>query len=714
MTVLAIDHTSDHFETVKKLWRANSVTLGFLPDGAFEDYARRKRILVAVDAGYCVGYLLYRAGKVKATIAHLCVDKEHRGNGHSRALVNHLMGITGHLRGIDLRCRRDFDANKLWPSLGFAAVTEKAGRAADGSELTRWWYDHGHPDLFTPQAEAEIEAVLDANVFLDLLDHSRDEESLGLLADWLQPSVRYFITSELANEFDRTSDPVMRRQRKLDTELFHTVIHSASAHQKAEQELAPLFPNRTCEQDESDFRHLVHTHAAGKLFFVTRDDGMLDMADRVYPACGLSIVRPAELIGRIDELAREPAYQRQHIAGQKQVSRRRIGSATDSLLKCIRVGGERLSELRSALNPFFAHPQKYGCHTYADSDGTTLAFYMIERGDGFDRVPILRVCAERVAGTLARTILMELANSAAEAKQSRLLVSEARLSNAVASACSDLGFAPAEGGQMKLIFSGLRPRAELAQAAASVGASQIATVLQSSMDAITASQVEHAFWPAKIADAEIPCFIVPIRAEFAQHLFDTGLSRQTLFGADVDLALNPESVYYRAVRPAVVTCPGRILWYVTKGDFDGTMSIRACSRIVEVTTGKPKALFKRFRRLGVYDWEQVFETAGRNVDQEIMAIRFDDTEQIRPIHWNTFQGILTAHGKANPLQGPVRIPTEVFNAIYSLAVNPPQVRGQDSGRGEARGASTTDATKDRSSADLLDNAGQSAVGVRTG
>lgn len=74
MAVTDIDDKSPHLEAVKTLWRANSATLGFLPEGAFVDYASQRHILVALDSsGVCVGYLLYRVTKGKATIAHLCV-----------------------------------------------------------------------------------------------------------------------------------------------------------------------------------------------------------------------------------------------------------------------------------------------------------------------------------------------------------------------------------------------------------------------------------------------------------------------------------------------------------------------------------------------------------------------------------------------------------------------------------------------------------------
>ncbi len=37
--------------------------------------------------------------------------------------------------------------------------------------------------------------------------------------------------------------------------------------------------------------------------------------------------------------------------------------------------------------------------------------------------------------------------------------------------------------------------------------------------------------PAKITDADIPAFIVPVRAEWAMSLFDSEIASQDLFGA---------------------------------------------------------------------------------------------------------------------------------------------------------------------------------------
>src|SRR5690606_14646383 len=58
--------------------------------------------------------------------------------------------------------------------------------------------------------------------------------------------------------------------------------------------------------------------------------------------------------------------------------------------------------------------------------------------------------------------------------------------------------------------------------------------------------IEAALSPALITDSGIPCFIVPIQPQWAQHLFDEHLANHDFFGAKVDLALSREGVYYRS------------------------------------------------------------------------------------------------------------------------------------------------------------------------
>jgi hypothetical protein len=88
---------------------------------------------------------------------------------------------------------------------------------------------------------------------------------------------------------------------------------------------------------------------------------------------------------------------------------------------------------------------------------------------------------------------------------------------------------------------------------------------------------------------------------------------------------------------------------------------------------KPKALFRRFKRLGVYEWSDVFKTAGNDLDTNVMAIRFHDTELLRPVKWNVFQEVLKANNVRTNLESPISISSKVFEEIYALAFDSPQV-----------------------------------------
>ena len=420
--------------------------------------------------------------------------------------------------------------------------------------------------------------------------------------------------------------------------------------------------------------------AGGAWAFVTRDEPMLKRAGDVYAVCGLRVVLPAELIGHVNELLREREYHPSLVAGTNQLTRKKITLLPEQLIDAIKAPDEGKRTLRASLQPFLAEPRRFECVMIGDRDETPLGFYVLERKDPFDAVLVFRICSQRLAGTLARSILTGLAYQAARTDRAGVLVAEPRLTGDLRAACADLGYLPFQGGRLKLVASGGHPATALAEKLERLGLADptiegMAAVLRSTLNPVITSDFEHLLWPAKIADGDLPGFIIPIRPDYAQHLFDENLARQSLLGADIDLALNPESVYYRSARPGVVQFPGRILWYVSRDSkFHDTMTIRACSRIAEVCIDKPKTLFKRFQRLGVYEWRDVLKTAKGDSYQEIMAVRFHDTEPIGPVKLGKFQEILKGHGILTQLQSPCRIPPLVFNEIYALAVGSPPFR----------------------------------------
>jgi hypothetical protein len=149
---------------------------------------------------------------------------------------------------------------------------------------------------------------------------------------------------------------------------------------------------------------------------------------------------------------------------------------------------------------------------------------------------------------------------------------------------------------------------------------------QAALHPSTVARLEQTFWPARILAGSLPTYIVPIRAAYAAQLFDEGLASQDLFGAQEHLALSFRNVYYRSSKGLRVPSPARVLWYVS-GDkhYAGSGAIRGLSHAGDTVRGSAKELFSRFRRLGIYEWRQILETAG-DPSNQLEAFTFSHTE----------------------------------------------------------------------------------------
>ncbi len=93
------------------------------------------------------------------------------------------------------------------------------------------------------------------------------------------------------------------------------------------------------------------------------------------------------------------------------------------------------------------------------------------------------------------------------------------------------------------------------------------------------------------------------------------------------------------------------------------MTVKACSRIEEVFIGKPKDVFKKFNRLGVYEWRDVLAAAGGDLNEHLLAFRFAMTERFaRAVSLNELNRV----GVLSPIMSPRKISCEQFAEIYKL------------------------------------------------
>jgi len=692
-----ISEGSPHLDTVKDLARKNRNTLGFLPEGAFDQYAKWRQILIAInERNECVGYLLFRVAKTnrKVSITHLCVAKKYRSLGIARKLVENLINSTKHLRGIGLFSRRDYSSNSFWYHMGFMYQAEKLGRGRDQIPLSYYWYPHEQLDLFSWVNQQQLgakstKAVLDANVFYDLrgtdsdLRTEKEVIAQALLADWLLDDVVLCLTPEIYNEIHRRDKQEERLKNLSFADRFPKVQAENDDDKKnVERYLRDhYFPDDMDLSDESDLCHLVHAIVGGADFFISLDGRLVDeIGDDLFDKFGLSAVRPSDFIVQFDELIRRAEYQPTRLAGTNIQTQRALPEQEKILADSFQATSHETRNIFLAkLRKYLADPHVFQVRVIGFNNSKPLALIVFATKDKQQlEIPLFRVSNDPLSKTVAVHLILQSISDAVRDNRQLILISDLALDASVITALQINHFTPRENGWIKLNLKAETTVNETLNDLSNLinlfpKESEFILRLQKSLSLSVHEnnpgqlfEFEKILWPAKFKDAEIPTFIVSINPHWAMNLFDENLGQQTLFGARPELVLNRENVYYRSAHQKILQAPGRILWYITDGKgYQNVKALRACSHLEHVEIGTPKELYRKYKRLGIYQFNDLLEITKGDVTKDIMSFHFSGTWLFpNPIPWRALKGIL---GRSGPIQSPVRVNLDTFAKIFRLA-----------------------------------------------
>ncbi len=587
-------------------------TLGFLTDSGFRDRARKATLVAARRNGSVLGYVMYDLRASDAKIVQLCVSPDARRCGVARFLVGVIASRHPDHRRISLRCRTDFvEASRVWEALDFRPVYTIPGRRLSGSELTVWLRDTGDDGLFQALAPDRDLAALDHNVFIDLHTSLRErpqgEASRVLRSDWIGEFVELVVTDEVAHEIQRLDDVALK------TAQFEQIGSYRRIGDGPWRDLVAAVAEIAPAADPPDHRHVARAAAAGATFLLSRDEELLKKAAALEQAVGVRVLNPEALIVQLDRLQAEGPYRLKDLEGTEL----QTASPSEDLHRAFLLAlhhngsGDRLGVFRQRVAPLLADTRSHETKIIRSADGSTVAGFIRTSRESVLDVPLIRVVpGAPAAAVLARQVVFAQRAEAANRGATSVVVSDPSPSRDVADALTAEGFVPDAGRWSCGVTTGLRRAAHLPQ-------------VRSSIDG---ARFERTNWPARVLDAGIVTYLVPIRVSFAAALIDPGLAEGSMFKRDSVLGLAREHVYYRATRNHRGIAPGaRILWYVTgTNQVHRRSSIRAVSQVAEVRCGDPRHLYSRFERFGVYTQSQVVATAGANGD--VMAIRFVDTE----------------------------------------------------------------------------------------
>ncbi|MFB2920140.1 MULTISPECIES: GNAT family N-acetyltransferase [Aerosakkonema] len=685
-----IDDKSPHLQTVISLGDANRSTLGFFPEGAFIQQAKQRHILVAIGPQTgCIGYLLYRQSYDRITIVHLCVDPAYRGKGVARELVKYLQKITQEYRGIGLTCRRDYEISKMWPKLGFVYQFDKPARER-GKQLTYWWLEDKHlPLIYTANQqilESKLGAIIDNNVFFYMVDDEdkHSQESKALIADWLQSEVALYISNEIFNQINNISHNDERERKRQFAKEFNCLatINNDNLN-SALQKLENFLHKNSLVLDEYGHRHLARTLASEIQFFITLNPDLIRLCDKIYKEFRISIVTPTELIIQLESISKKPDYQPVRLAGtslqQNPVIKGKENIINDYFQASDK--GETKAQFQQKLRRFIAEPDKFECLFVVEGEKHPLALIVYDRLNKYElEIPMIRVANNSLAATLAHHLIFQATSLSAKEQRQFTRITDPYLGENITTAIAEDAFVRVENGFLRanLAFSETASQlsSRIINLANQMGQEynfllKIAEILNnedSINDIQTMAQIERNLWPVKIIDADIPTFIIPIEPRWAKDLFDYKLALQWLFGAKTELALNREAVYYCSGPLKGLKAPGRILWYVSAGDkrYCDVKKIRACSRLDEIVIGNPEDLFRQFRKFGVYEKEDLLKLIKNEVNNDIIALRFSDTEVFsNPITLKDVQKVL---GNKTTMRSRFKITKYSFITLYTMGM----------------------------------------------
>jgi GNAT superfamily N-acetyltransferase len=646
------------------------VTLGHMPYSAYRQAARDGTLLLATAGEEIIGYALFGLTRRRVRLTHLCVDPAWRGRGVAHRLVEWISDRHAAYPGILAKCRVDYELGDMWIRLGFTPLSQRPGRSRAGHLLISWWRDHGHPDLFTrDDGNVLARAAIDLNVLRDLVDVDRTDaiESKALVADQIADRLQVVRTAALDMEINHMDVPLRSRCMARAQELPLVRADAAQVAQVKADLLAAVhavdlgYPHT--EQDRCDVAHVTDAIAAGLTVFATRDESLIRTLGPAARQYGLRILRPADVVSHVDELARADAYRPAAVLGTRY-RQQLMGVGADDQLSALvnNVAGERPRDLRKTVRGLtLTACDRTGIY---DPAGRLVAAVAVRRRDDMLTVPFARVTNAGVADTLARQMLFYLRHQARDAGARTIEITDRYLSAPIRRAAVVDGFHE-HGHRFYAFVVDVCAPADQVEHHAVVAARRAGVPepppLRSDMPAVVTAELERIWWPAKVTDSGLPAYLIPIQQAFSAELL--GVPEALLPRGD-SLGLAREHVYYRSPGGAQLNAPARLLWYMSSGGHRNPYpsAVIACSQLDTVVTGDPRELFERFRHLGVWDETQVYGAARRGI---VQALRFTNTELLDHVPLSRLRALAATHRQNGvPPQWPQRISSAMFAAVY--------------------------------------------------
>lgn len=666
MSITISELPSADIQEVDELMKRNSKTLGFLPMEALRDFFKREGVLGAkASDGQLIGYLLYAAYPDYYRITQLCVSEDFRKQGIAKQFVEALKATTTTQKRIELRCRNDFPAHKMWPELGFVPLDESPGRSAAGHLLTHWCLTLAPDDqlsLFQAKTSAEgLDAVIDAQIFFDFDEAESDKTkpSKALFNDFSADTLNLWITDELFVEIDRAKNSSRRRKSRERAHSFPKKEYNPQSMEHFEAVLSTILPDNNPNQ-KSDIRHLAKTAASDVDIFVTEDQNLLRRSEKISALANLRVLSPTDLIIHLHELSEKQSHVSKRISGVGLKWERLASANLASLpLTSFLNPHERKGRFREKLYSLLASPVRNECEILRLGDESLAIRVLTHEVDKRLMVLLARVAHPIDRALFEPFLILDTIFKAVEKNLDMVKFETDALTPSMIPNLLEMGFTKRNDDFVRFCFPRCLGREDVLSTI-----SELAPESVNNYRGMSDIELERHCSPLSLA-LDQGHFLVPIKPGYAMSLINSSQSSDDLFGGKINVLLRWDHVYYRSkTHYHMLKPPARILWY----ESGSKRQIVAVSHLDAVEIDTPKALFKKFKKLGILEWKDIiFQMCKGDSQKEIMVLKFSHTFPLRePISLDAARTVYKEDGVSLTLQSPSRIPTETFQKLLRL------------------------------------------------
>ena len=651
-------------DAVDELMKRYSSTISFLPLVALEDYLRKESVLGArAPGGQLIGYLLYGDYPDRFRITQLCVRDDFRNQGLARKLIDALKRSASTQKVMILRCRNDYEANSMWPKLGFVPMDEKPGRSKERHLLTLWRLILAPDDqlaLFRANiSDTVLDVVIDSQIFFDF-DRQGNEDtqpSKALVSDLFVDSVNLWFTDELFGDIKQHNSPGVRKASRERTGPFLEAKYDPIAVDIFVESLKGILPSGNRNQ-QSDINHLAKAAASEVNVFVTRDQRLLKKAGEIEHLINLQVLSPTELILRLNELTDTKAYEPDRVSGlELQWRRLKSDELSDFPFSRFLDGKEALGRLRTMVESLLVDPNLHELEVLWSGD-EPIALRCLTHGSKNTLTVSLVRAANSHRGLVRRFLISDAIYRAMLQHREVVKFEVSSIPVSLIQGISEMGFARWSDEFIRFCFGRHLDRDDALSRIANLAPQPL-----KSYQSMTRLELEHTCSPLSL-EMDQDHFLISIRPGFALNLFDRQQSSQDMFGGNPDVLLRWSNVYYRAkTRHKMLKAPGRILWYAS-GD---RREIICVSRLDKVEIDTPKELFRRFKKYGTLEWKDLYTMCKGDISKELMGLQFSHTFPLkRPVPLAEIRKVFAEDGIGLSLRGPSRIPFDTFNRLLQL------------------------------------------------